>query len=71
MSRIRRYFKYLFPTIRSLSLKAPKGSYRQIIYFTGLFRHLEDLKLLYNYDPQDEPADNATPIPPFTPPLRR
>jgi hypothetical protein len=70
MPRIRRYFKHLFPTVRSLSLRAPKGSHHQIIYFIGLFQHLENLKLLYDLDPQDEPIDNGTPIPPFTPPLR-
>jgi hypothetical protein len=71
MSRIRRYFKHLFPTVRSLSLGAPKGSRRQIIYFIGLFQHLEDLRLLYSIlDPQDKPADDATPAPLFTPPLR-
>jgi hypothetical protein len=71
MPRIRRYFKHLFPTVRSLSLGAPKGSHRQIISFIGLFQHLEDFRLLYNtLDPQDEPADDTTPTPPFTPPLR-
>jgi hypothetical protein len=71
MPRIRRYFKHFLPTVRSLALREPKGSNRQITYFIGLFRHLQDLKLLYNvHDPQDEPADSATPIPLFTPPLR-
>jgi hypothetical protein len=71
MPRIQRYFKHFLPTVRSLALRAPKGSNRQITYFIGLFRHLQDLKLLYGgLDPQDEPADNTTPIPPFTPPLQ-
>jgi hypothetical protein len=75
MPRIRRYFNHFSPTVRSLSLRAPKGSHRQIMYFIGLFQHLEDLKILYGtpygiQDPQDELADNATPIPPFAPPLR-
>jgi hypothetical protein len=70
MPRIQRYFKHFLPTVRSLALRAPKGSNRQITYFIGLFRHLQDLKLLYGgLDPQDEPADNTTPILPFTPPL--
>ena len=47
------------------------GSRRQILYFIGLFEHLEDLKL---YDDRvhfrAEPADDQTPIPPFIPPLR-
>ena len=79
MPRIRRYFKHLSPTVRSLSLRAPTGSRREVIYFIGLFQHLEDLKLLYHsddflYDRRDsqfEPAnDHATLIPPFIPPLR-
>jgi hypothetical protein len=79
MPRIRRYFKHLFPTVRSLSLRAPEGSRREIIYFIGLFQHLEDLKLLYHRDDflynrrdsQFEPANNHTTlIPPFIPPLR-
>jgi hypothetical protein len=68
---IRRHFKHLFPSVRSLSLRAPKGSHRQVIYFIGQFQHLEDLKLrcgICNFE--DEPADNAILIPPFTPPLR-
>jgi hypothetical protein len=84
--RIRRYFKHLSPTVRSLSMRAPRGSHREIIYFIGIFQRLEDLKLLYDHsddrsyssfvyaypDPQDEPADDddATLVPPFIPPLR-
>ena len=75
MPKIRRYFNHFSPTVRSLSLRAPRGSHRQIIYFIGLFQHLEDLKILYGtphgiQDPQDELVDTATPIPPFVPPLR-
>ena len=64
--RIRRYFKHLFPTVRSLSLRAPKGTHREIIYFIGLFQHLEDLKLL-DYSSYSR---GDTLVPPFTPPLR-
>ena len=71
MPRIQRYFKNILPTVRSLSLRAPKGSDRQITYFIGLFQHLENLKLLHSHSgPQGESTDNTTPIPPFTPPLR-
>jgi hypothetical protein len=71
MPRIRRYFGHFSPTLRSLALREPEGSRRQIIYFIGLFKHLEDLKLLY--DPrriQGEPANHLTLVPLFTPPLR-
>ena len=71
MPRIRRYFGHFLPTVRSLALRAPKGSRRQIIYFIGLFQHLEDLKLIYYLDDsQDEPVDDLTLIPVSTPPLR-
>ena len=71
MPRIRRYFGHFLPTVRSLALRAPKGSRRQIIYFIGLFQQLEDLKLIYYLDDsQDEPVDDLTLIPLSTPPLR-
>jgi hypothetical protein len=71
MPRIQRYFKNFLPTVHSLSLRAPKGSHRQIVYFIGLFQHLENLKLLDSHSgPQGKSTDNTTPIPPFTPPLR-
>jgi len=71
MARVQQYFGHFFPTVESLTLKTPKGSYRQIVYFIGLFQHLEDLELIC--DPagprQDQPGD-LTLVPPFTPPLR-
>ena len=71
MPRIRRYFGHFLPSVRSLTLRAPTGSRRQIIYFIGSFRHLENLKLFYGYDdPQDEPVDDPSLLPPFAPPLR-
>jgi len=65
------YFGHFFPTLRYLAMGEPKGSYRQILYFVGLFQHLEDLKILYDKaTPQEKPEDDVTPIPPFVPPLR-
>ena len=65
------YFGHFLPSVRSLVLEAPKGSCRQIIYFIGLFQHLDDLGLLYNpRDPQDESVDDPTLVPSFAPPLR-
>ena len=70
MPRIRRYFGHFSPTVRLLSLREPKGSRRQIIYFIGLFQYLEGLELFYDRaDPQEEPVDDLTLIPPFVPPL--
>ena len=71
MPRIQRYFRYFLPTVQSLVLKEPRGSLRQLIYFIGLFRHLQDLELL-DIRPSylEEPAEDPTLIPPFVPPLR-
>ena len=71
MPRIRRYFGHFMPTLRYLILEAPKGSNRQIVYFIGLFQHLDDLKLVRaRAEPKEEPTDDLTLIPPFVPPLR-
>lgn len=68
MPRIHQYF---LPSVHSLALRAPIGPRRQITYFIGLFRHLEDLKFLYDWgDSQEELADDLTLTPPFVPPLR-
>ena len=71
MPKIQPYFGHFLPSVRSLALRAPKGSRRQIIYFIGLFQYLDDLKLIYDRrNPQDEPIDNPTLVPSFAPPLR-
>ena len=71
MPRIRQYFRNFLPTVRYLSLREPKGSHRQIIYFIGLFRHLQDLRLMtIGADLCQETADDQAPIPLFIPPLR-
>jgi len=73
MPRIQKYFGHLAQTVRSLSLREPKGSDRQIIYFIGLFEHLEDLKLLHddmNNPPERGPAEYQELVPLFSPPLQ-
>jgi len=68
MPRIRRYFRGFMPTVRSLALREPKGSRRQIVYFIGLFQHLEDLKPLYDRPyRREEPVDDTTLFSPFAP----
>ena len=68
------YFGRLLPTVRCLALRLPKGSQREILYFVGLFQHLEDLKLLFSFGPRrcfpEEQTDDPMLIPPFFPPLR-
>ena len=68
MPRAQRGFGHL-PTLRSLSLREPKGSCRQNLYFIGLFQNLEDLKLLFEPDLQEGSVDDLTLVPRFTPPL--
>ena len=69
--QIRRYFNHFLPAVRSLVLRGPKGSPRQIVYFIGFFQHLQHLKLVDTLAvPQDESTDDSTLIPLFVPPLR-
>ena len=71
MPCIQQYFGHFPPTVRELSLQIPKGSRRQTMYFIGLFQHLEDLTLVYDeFSSQEEPTDDLTLFPLFTPPLR-
>jgi len=69
---VRQYFSYLLPTVRSLTLREPRGSYRQIIWFIGLFQHLEDLGLLFGPNRRfpEEQANDLALNTPFAPPLR-
>ena len=71
--RIQKYFGHFLPTVRSLALRRPKGSNRHIIYFIGLFEHLDDLKLLHDQGTRPlggDPEDDRSLLPFFTPPLR-
>ena len=71
MPRILQNFRHFLPTVRSLILREPRGSHRQIIYFLGLFQHLEDVGLNYDWSRVlEEQTDDLALIPPFIPPLR-
>ena len=74
MPGIQQYFGHFLPAVRSLFLGGPRGSHREIIYFIGLFQHLENLSLSYDGGGsvgfQDEPMDDLTLTPPHSPPLR-
>jgi len=72
MPRVWGYFGHFSPTVRSLTLMSPRGSHRQIIFFIGLFQHLEDLILFDNtLEPwESEPTDDPSLTPTFAPPLR-
>ena len=66
---IRQYFGQFSPTVRSLTLKRPIGFDRQIVFFIGLFPHLEDLEFERGRS-RNGSADDPTLIPSFTPSLR-
>ena len=70
--RVQRYFGHFLPRVRSLSLDKPKGSRRQIMFFIGLFEHLDDLTLIDDklITLEHKPVDDLTLVPPFVPPLR-
>ena len=70
MPKIQRYFRNFSPTVRSLILKSPQGSPRQIVYFIGLFEHLQNLYLSDIYCPRMGSADDPTLVPAFIPPLQ-
>lgn len=72
MPKIRHYFGHFIPLVRSLGLGAPKGSTREILYFIGLFEHLEDLTLVRRAADywRDELVGDLALVPPSTPPLR-
>ena len=69
MPRIRQYFDPFLPTLRSLHLRSPKGSNREIIFFIGSFQRLEDLTLFFTPS-GGESEEDPTLVPPFTPPLQ-
>ena len=75
MPKIQQCFGHLSPTLRSLALKEPYGSCRQISCFIGLFPNLQDLKLHYAIGhaiglDKEGSTDDSTLIPLSTPPLQ-
>jgi hypothetical protein len=65
---IKQYFGHFAPTLRSLILDEPEASCRQILYFTGLFPNLRDLKLLL-FTPTEEVEIPDGLVPLSQPPL--
>jgi len=71
MGTVRRYVKNFLRTLQSLVLREPQGSRPEILYFFGLFQHLEDLKLRYKpHEYCQELANDLMLTPLFAPPLR-
>ena len=71
MPKTKRYFRNFLPTVKSLTLRDPEGSPRQIIYFIGLFEGLQDLDLFFSSPGySDRSTDDLTLIPAHVPPLQ-
>jgi hypothetical protein len=71
MPNIQQYFGHLSPNLRFLALARPTGSYREILYFIGLFPNLQDLKFHYDMPWEvQESEDYTTPAPLSVPPLQ-
>jgi len=58
----------VMPMLRSLALRWPRGAYRQLLYFIGLFPNLDDLGVIY--DRVQDPAPDPAPSPQSAPSLR-
>ena len=68
---IQQYFGQFSPTVRYLTLISPRGSCRQIVFFIGLFQHLEDLWLDFHESYHlNKQGDDLALVPCFFPPLR-
>ena len=70
MPRLQQCFGHFLPTVQELCLQAPKGSRRQIIYFIGLFKHLQDLYIINDAAMiRNEQTEDLALVPHFAPPL--
>jgi len=67
--KIQQYFGQFSPTVRYLSLRQPLGSHRQIVFFIGMFPHLEDLDLHSDCPYDRKESGDLTLAPPFAPPF--
>jgi len=70
MPTIQQCFGHFSPSLRFLALNMPNGSCRQILYFIGLFPNLQDLKIIYFLQDEQEDTPDTALIPPSIPPLR-
>jgi len=70
MPNVQRYFGHSMPTLRSLLLREPRGSSRQILYFIGLFSNLQDLEISYTSPKEEREGMSGTNLVPLSvPPL--
>jgi hypothetical protein len=67
---IQQYFGQFSQSLRSLTLKEPKGSHQQIVFFIRQFPHLEDLELYLSLIYAPEKPGYWTLAPPFVLPFR-
>ena len=66
---LKEYFGHLEQTLRSLSLRKPKTSSREFLYFIGFFPNLQDLRVYETSFLREETTESRALIPPSIPPL--
>ena len=70
MPGIDRYFGHFAPTLRSISLTISSGTQLQLLYFLGLFPHLDDIEIEYypTTKPDSAPSPSSELAVPFSVP---
>ena len=63
------HFGHFELTLQSLTLNNPKASCRQVLYFVGFFKNLQDLKLCHFKSDQKETPASLMLDPPHKPPM--
>jgi len=64
-SEIDKTFGHLSPTLRSITLIFPRGSYRKIQNFLRLFQRLDDVKIVHYIDTLEADDPNEAPRDPI------
>ncbi|KAF9648102.1 hypothetical protein BDM02DRAFT_2358489 [Thelephora ganbajun] len=63
------YFGHFTSTLRSLTLRTPRGTYNQLLYLLGLFPNIDDFRLIYYPTPESPPPGQVL-VPRSAPSLR-
>ena len=67
--KFEQYFGHIAPNLQFLALNRPQGSFHEIMYFIGLFKNLQDLKLSETFGQGEEWEANLALTPVCNPPL--
>ena len=66
--RMQPRFGHLAPSLRSLTLRTPRGARSQLLYFLGLFPNLDDFRLIRDRTGESTPDPEL--VPQSAPPLQ-